>query len=101
MQRKFKRFSSFSIIYTGNTQETQNAFLAATFLSIARKNPRERINCLKVLIVFQSKQPTEPPQTEQTESLKAELIFPRFHHTSFLYLVFTHSSGISFEKLSW
>ena len=31
-----------------NTQETQNAFLAATFLSTARKDPRERkggINC--------------------------------------------------------
>ena len=27
-----------------------------------------------VLIVFQSKQPTEPPQTEQTEALKAEYL---------------------------
>lgn len=96
MQRKFKRFSSFSITYTGNIQETQNAFLAATFLSIARKDPSTGKG---VLIVFQSKQPTEPPQIEQTESVKAELIFPRFHHTSFLYLVFTHSGGT--EKLSW
>lgn len=89
MQENSRDLAHFPITYrknTGNTQETQDAFLAATFLSTARKIPEKGKG---VVIVFQSKQP-EPPQTEQTEALKAELIFPRFHHTSFLYLVFLH-----------
>lgn len=83
MQRKFKRFSSFSIKYTGNTQETQNDFLGAIFLSITRKDSKERkedINC------FSNKTAYWAPQTKWTESLKVELIFPGFHNTLFLTL---------------
>lgn len=94
MQRKFKRFSSFSITYTGKTQETHRKHRMPSWLQHSYQQQEKIPEKGKgVLIVFQSKQPTEPPQTEQTEALKAELIFPRFHHTSFLYLVFTHSSG--------